>query len=538
MSNIFDRSKGSLKQYFSQPEEFEKQFAKYSLKNKTLRPSKRYGCAGNGGVPLSWNTSAPADLSDIAVDDSDTHTLVIGATASKKSRLVAMPMVKILESAKESMIIVDPKSEIFERTSESLRKSGYNVLSVDLRNPQIGNAWNPLAIPYELYIKNEQNDIDRACEFVNDIANNLSNMQSSKDKDPFWENSAASFFFGLIMLLFEYASRNNLSAEYVNIRNLLKLRSVLCKNYYAGQIPTPAVNYAKSDPFIFSLLIGTLETAQTTQAGILSTFDQKMRTFAIQPSLLDMLASDDNIIKGVQDTPSAVFLIVPDEKTSYHNLVSLFIKQSYEYFIYSYQQGESNKPKNRINYILDEFSSLPTIADFPAMITAARSRNIRFTLFVQSKHQLDLRYREEAETIRSNCNNWIFLVSREVSLLEELSKLCGVRRLTDGAIVPVLSITDLQRLDKDKGETLILSGRNNPIITNLPDIKLYDGGTFSKPTRIEQLRQQYDIDFKFKDEAWGGENDILSESLFDDSSPSTEENTNFLQMSWPPNASS
>jgi len=497
MSVIFERSRGSLKQYFSQPEAFERQFARYNLKDKTLSSSNRYGCTGKGGVPLSRNTGADANSFDVAVDDSDTHTLVIGATASKKSRLIAMPTVKILEQAKESMIIVDPKAEIFERTSVSLQKDGYNVLSIDLRNPHLGSAWNPLAIPYNLYIKKGQNDIDRACEFVNDIANNLSNLQSYANKDPFWENSAASFFFGLIMLLFKYVSEHELGPKHVNIRNILKLRSKLCENYCVGKAETFAVRYAKKDPFIYSLLIGTLETADVTQAGILTTFDQKMRTFAIQPSLLDMLASDDNIIKGIQKTPTAVFLVVPDEKTSYHNLVSLFIKQSYEYLIYMAQNSDSAKPKIRVNYILDEFSSLPTIADFPAMITAARSRNIRFTLFVQSKHQLDLRYREEAETIRANCNNWIFLVSREIALLEELSKLCGTRRLSDGAIVPVLSITDLQRLEKEKGEALILSGRNKPIITNLPDIKSYDGDKFKKPTRTIQKRQPYEIEFMF-----------------------------------------
>lgn len=497
MSKILGRSRKNLKQYFAQLEDFEKQLAKYSLKEKTINPSGRYGCDGKGGVPLARTIDHTENLDSVLIDDSDTHTLVIGATASKKSRLVAMPMVKILESAKESMIIADPKAEIFERTSVSLKNSGYNVLTVDLRNPYLGNAWNPLAIPYKLYMRNEPNDIDRACEFVNDIACNLSNLGIASDKDPFWENSAASFFFGLIMLLFKYVSQHGLGEEYVNIRNILKLRSVLCKDFYAGKMVTPAVKYAREDSFIYSLLIGTLETAKDTQAGILTTFDQRMRTFSIQPSLLDMLSIDDNIIEGIQDTPTAVFLIAPDEKTSYHNLISLFVKQSYEYFIYSAQSGCDFKSKIRINYILDEFSSLPTIVDFPAMITAARSRKIRFTLFVQSKHQLDLRYKEEAETIRANCNNWIFLVSREVSLLEELSKLCGVRRLSDGTIVPVLSITDLQRLDKENGEALILSGRNKPIITTLPDIKYYDNNQFMIPKRTADLREKYVIDFDF-----------------------------------------
>lgn len=497
MSKIFDRSKGSLKQYFAQQEDFEKQFAKYSLREKTIKPSGRYGCDGKGGVPLAGTADLGKTTDGVLVDDSDTHTLVLGATSSKKSRLIAIPMVKILESAKESMIIVDPKAEIFDRTSENLKKNGYNVLTVDLRNPHLGDSWNPLSIPYKLYIRNGPNDIDRACEFVNDIANNLAKLQASFDKDPFWENSAASFFFGLIMLLFRYVSQHGLGEEYVNIRNILNLRSILCKDFYSGRSITPAVKYAKEDPFIYSLLIGTLETAKDTQAGILTTFDQKMRTFSIQPSLLDMLSLDDSIIEGIQNFPTAVFLIAPDEKTSYHNLISLFIKQSYEYFIYSAQNKGGFESKIRINYILDEFSSLPTITDFPAMITAARSRKIRFTLFVQSKHQLDLRYKEEAETIRANCNNWIFLVSREVSLLEELSKLCGVRRLSDGAIVPVLSITDLQRLDKERGEALILSGRNKPIITTLPDIKLYDHDCFIVPTRSAQLREKHIIDFNF-----------------------------------------
>jgi len=519
MSVVFDRSRGNLKQYFAQPDDFERHLAKYFLEDKSFHPSKRYGCVGKGGVPLSYREGGTTSSNYIAVDDSDVHTLVIGATASKKSRLVAMPMVRILESAKESMIVVDPKSEIYERTADSLKERGYNVLSVDLRNPHFGSAWNPLAIPYTLYLNNNQNDYDRACEFVNDIANNLSKMQSS-DKDPFWENSAASFLFGLIMLLFKYVSEKKLSIEYVNIRNILMLRRVLCKDFYAGETPTRPIRYAQSDPFIYSLLIGTLETAKGTQAGILSTFDQKMRTFAIQPSLLDMLACDDSIIKGMRNTPTALFLIVPDEKTSYHNLVSLFIKQSYEYFIHAAQNTENIDKEIRINYILDEFSSLPTITDFPAMITAARSRNIRFTLFVQSKHQLDLRYKEEAETIRANCNNWIFLVSREVSLLQELSTLCGTRKQPDGTTVPLMSITSLQRLDKGKGEALILSGRNKPFIANLPDISFYDNDKFIKPVRTGQPRQPFNIDFDFE---------------ISDDNGEQEQSDNFLDLQWPPN---
>ena len=142
----------------------------------------------------------------------------------------------------------------------------------------------------------------------------------------------------------------------------------------------------------------------------------------------------------------------------------------------------SRKDRLQCNYILDEFSSLPSISDFPAMITAARSRNIRFNLFLQSKKQLYLRYNEECDTIMSNCENWIFLSSREVDFLKELSELCG----EGGNKRNLLSVSDLQKLNKEKGQALILTGRNKPYITCLPDIDFYDDGKVAyEAPRIE-----------------------------------------------------
>jgi hypothetical protein len=131
----------------------------------------------------------------------------------------------------------------------------------------------------------------------------------------------------------------------------------------------------------------------------------------------------------------------------------------------------------RINYVLDEFSSLPKISDFPAMISAARSRNIRFNLIIQSKHQLMERYGNEAETIQSNCINWIFLTSRELPLLEYISALCGNRI---SGTKPLLTVSELQRFNKNEGEVLILSGRKRPFKGNLPDISKYDYDDFER----------------------------------------------------------
>ena len=273
--------------------------------------------------------------------------------------------------------------------------------------------------------------------------------------------------------------------KHVNLKNIFELRNVLfaeidVKNSFLWE-------YAKKDAFIRNSLIGTVETAKDTRAGILSTFDQAMRNISIQPNLLDMLSGNELDLNQFLKKKQVLYLIMPDEKTSYHRLVSLFVKQSYEYFIYLAQKELYDKSVEtgylpiRINYILDEFSSLPTVTDFPAMITAARSRNVRFVLFVQSKHQLKQRYGDETETILANCINWVFLTTRELSLLKDISELCGTKDQK-----PILSVAHLQRLNKEEGETLILSGRKKPYISKLPDINLFDQGRFKSIPLVRQ----------------------------------------------------
>lgn len=480
LSKIYNKSASEkYGKYFSSIDELTRPFSIYSLekgstiqrKTNVMRPWD----VGKVGVPLAWNEQA----NTISVDHTDTHTLVIGPTGSKKSRLIVMPLVRILGSSGESMIISDPKAEVYNRTASYLRQNGYDIFVLNLRSPMHGHRWNPLSIPYEFYSKG---DIDKACEFVNDIAENL--LQTDKsNSEPFWDNSAGSFFFGLVLLLFKYCKDYQLTKDYVHMGNVVSVRNALFTGT-KGEKNVQLWEYAKEDPIIASSLVGTVETAKETRAGILSTFDQKVRIFSIQPNLLDMLGDSDLDMNVIGRKPTAVFLVVPDEKTGYHGLVSLFIKQSYEYMIFDAQNQAERDGfhvgilSNRVNYVLDEFSSLPTIRDFPAMVTAARSRNIRFTLAIQSKHQLIQRYKDETDTIQTNCNNWIFLTGRELQLLEEISSLCG-KTLEDNS-QPILSVSDLQRLDKDVGEALILCGRSKPCITRLADIDIYDNNQFER----------------------------------------------------------
>ena len=408
----------------------------------------------SGGVPLYSNGETAY------VDSSDSHSLIIGSTGSKKTRLVAMPTLQILASAGESFVATDPKGELYDRTYNILKKNGYEILLINLRNPSTGNCWNPLYLPYELFKSGDPIKKDKARELLGDLARNV--IPITYSKDPFWESSAQDFLLGLLELLF----KNSLNENEINLRSVCLLRAHTMAN---GLIKEHYYNDIGRNTYEYICLSGTVEAPDNTQRSILSVFDQHMRIFSSQDVLIQLLSSNDIDFSKLGSKKTALFLIMPDEKTTYHKLISVFIKQCYEQLILEAQAKENRTLPIRVNFVLDEFSSLPTITDFPAMITAARSRNIRFNLIVQSEHQLKARYEDEAQTIKGNCNNWLFLTSREKSLLEEISQLAG-NKTKD---IPLISISKLQRLDKERGQVLILHGRSYPYVSTLADISKY-----------------------------------------------------------------
>lgn len=68
---------------------------------------------------------------------------------------------------------------------------------------------------------------------------------------------------------------------------------------------------------------------------------------------------------------------------------------------------------------------MATFKRVTTMVTAARSRLIRFTFIIQNFAQLTQVYgKRNGDTIRGNCN-LVYLISSEIAALEEISKMCG-----------------------------------------------------------------------------------------------------------------
>ena len=209
-----------------------------------------------------------------------------------------------------------------------------------------------------------------------------------------------------------------------------------------------------------------------TRGGIMSTFRTKTRIFSSQVGLSEMLSYSDFDIRDIGKEKTAVFLKVHDEKTTYHALATIFVKQAYEALISVAQTCPNLKLPYRTNFILDEFANMPALKDVGTMITASRSRNIRFSFAIQNFSQLNQVYgKDVAETIKGNCGNFVYIMSTELAALEEISKLLGDKKPEQKKdkpaepIRPLFTVSDLQALKEN--EVIFNRFRSMPFKTKL-----------------------------------------------------------------------
>ncbi|MCI5702029.1 MAG: type IV secretory system conjugative DNA transfer family protein [Erysipelotrichaceae bacterium] len=416
------------------------------------------------------------DGKKIYVDDSEYHNLVIGSTGSGKTTAIIFPMIELLAKHGESMILTDPKGELYEKKSNMLRSKGYNIVLLNFREPGKGNAWNPLTLPYKLWKSGNQ---DKAIELLDDLALNILYDESNKNGDPFWEKTSADYFSGLTLGLFEDAKEEEINLNSISLMTTVgedKIGgSTYIKEYFNTKDPNGAAYINASS---------TILAPNDTKMSIIAVFKQKIKLFASRINLSEMLSYSDFDIADIGKKKTAVFIIIQDEKKTYHSLVTILIKQIYETLI-DVAQSHGGKLPVRTNFLLDEFANMPPLKDVTTMITAARSRLMRFTMIIQNFAQLNEVYGEQnAETIKGNCGNMIYLISTELKALEEISKMCGDIKVKTGKddkekeeTRPLITISDLQKLKMN--EVIIRRLRMPPFKTKLtPDYKMDWGRTY------------------------------------------------------------
>lgn len=462
------------------------QTATHEIKSSLLKIDFAQKNYPGAGLPII------SDGKTAYVDNLNTHSMLFGTAGSKKTNLFLMPMINMFIKAGESFIAADPDGGLYRQSAGMAKTYGYNVIVLNLRDPEKSDGWNPLALPYRLY---HEGKTDEAISMLNDLIN-LMAIQDMENKDYLlWSSMACSLTLANLLLLMECAKPEeaNLAslAALCTFENLEPLKTNEKEMTLMGlseKLNSCSMAGKIYKSFFFS--------PKESRRSIYSSLYSLINVYKIKNGLIDMLSDNTIDLNKISQEKTALYMILPNEKTHLHFLAASFIKQASETLIDMDQKEKNCVLPIRVNFVLDDFCSIPGISDMGCMISAVRNRNmnIRFFLTAPSHHQLREQYREDADTILDNCENLVFLTANEIDLLKEVSDLNDMTSAAGKNTRNPISISDLKFLDKELGAALIVYRRRYPIIYRKTDMDAYEYfKAYEAPLMKDHSREDYKI---------------------------------------------
>jgi type IV secretion system protein VirD4 len=362
----------------------------------------------------------------------DAHNLVIGATGSGKTQKIIIPslLVNAQSKTKPTLIVTDPKGELYNSHSLFFKNQGYDVYNLNLRDFSNSNSWNPLTKILEFYkvlslnkkagiINNQTLQYESLIfSWINDIVESIF-AENDDSKNKFWTEAAMNTVKSIIFYMLEKHDDNqDIDYFYYNLTNCALI---------AGNWETYLQKLNSKPLDSFSRIIGfaTLKGAQETTGSIMQIVNNGLRIFS-DPLIKGISCINDFSLEDLILKPSVVFLIVPDETQERNAFVSMFISQFYKNTIRLISDKKNLKLDRPLYFLFDEFANIPKISNMSQIITVSRSRNIFFLLIIQGLQQLNDKYgKEVAETIFNNCTLHTFLQTMDLETAKRYSEIIG-----------------------------------------------------------------------------------------------------------------
>ena len=505
------------------------------------------------------------------------HTLVVGTTSSGKTWRFVIPTLQLMSmtASKPSFVITDPKGELYNTCSNKLKKEGYDVKVLDLRNPSMSMQWNPLTYPYDTYhrsfnLEKEvrvhpagdnpknynliiqrafdhdantwfefngtayvdrqvlENDMrvtskalqDETYSALGDICNTLAPVESAKD--PSWEKTARRLLHAIMLAMLEDSliPELGMTRDKYNLYNVYKIVNMTDsgRDTYAT-LKKYLFDYRDKFSKVPDLASTALQNAENTTKNYMGFATGMMALFS-DAGISFMTSHTEVDFTCIDEQPTAIFLIIPDEIRTRYPLAILFVTQLYKRLV-DKAQGKGGRLKRNVYFMLDEFGNMPKFPVFGSSMAVGRSRGIFFTLCVQSYSQLYQNYgQDEGKIIKDNCPIQVYVASEDMTTNKEFSELLGKKTIEitsenkstgpygketkstskQTQSIPIAYPEELMSF-RDKGQLIIKTFTPNAalktVITPAYKAKCYDltqvQGTYIQRRMFDEDKVYYDI---------------------------------------------
>lgn len=331
---------------------------------------------------------------------------VYGSSGSMKTRSFCVN--RILQAAirGESLIISDPKSELYEKSSEYLRDQGYCVKVFNLVNPENSDSWNCLS---------EVEGQELMAQLFVDVI--IKNTINNGKGDHFWDSCEMNLLKALVLYVDQsYAEQNR------NIGEVYRLLTLSGESDLDSLFENlPPTHPAKAPYNLYK------QASDTVRSGVIIGLGSRLQVF--QSELIKKITTRDEIdLELPGQERCAYFLVTSDQDSTFDFLASLFLSFCFIKLVrYADKNCEGGKLPVPVHVLGEELTACGTIPDLSRRLSVIRSRNISMSCVFQNLAGLQNRYPLNLwQEILGNCDAQLFLGCTDELTAEFISSRTGL----------------------------------------------------------------------------------------------------------------
>lgn len=313
---------------------------------------------------------------------------VYGASGSKKTRAFCVNMILQCAARKSSLIICDPKSELYEKTSEYLRNQGYTVKVFNLVTPAASDSWNCLS-----EIKGQELMAQLFCDVV------IKNTGSERG-DHFWDSAEMNLLKALVLYVEQsYPPEKRSIGE---VYQLLAMSSEKELNVLFDVLPIS--HPAKAPYSIFK------QSSESVRGGVIIGLGSRLQVFQNR-DIREITGHDEIDLELPGKELCAYYCITSDQDSTFDFLSSLFLSFVFIRLVrYADQECPGGELPIPVHVLGEELCACGIIPDLSRKISVIRSRRISMSCVFQNLAGLQNRYPyNQWQEILGNCDITLFL---------------------------------------------------------------------------------------------------------------------------------
>ena len=313
---------------------------------------------------------------------------VYGASGSKKTRAFCMNMILQSAARRSSLIICDPKSELYEKRSAYLRDQGYIVKVFNLVTPAASDSWNCLS-----EIEGQELMAQLFCDVI------IKNTGSERG-DHFWDNAELNLLKALVL----YVERGY-PEDKRNIGEVYQLLAMSSEKKLNALFDVLPISHPAKAPYsIFK------QSSESVRGGVIIGLGSRLQVFQNQ-DIRNITGYDEIDLELPGKQPCAYYCITSDQDSTFDFLSSLFLSFI---FIKLVRHADQNCPGGAlpvpVHVLGEELCACGVIPDLSRKISVIRSRNISMSCVFQNLAGLQNRYPlNQWQEILGNCDITLFL---------------------------------------------------------------------------------------------------------------------------------